>query len=415
MPDEFVDRVDEKIAIHQQINDLYKKMDALDSKPVEPEESGTNSHTWEIPKGATHVVGTTDETVEHDHTEPERKTIYAAPDSNDTGILKAVADKLKRGPKPGHSVFKAADGQRYMLIVTSNSYQDREAETLTSQALKEDVDRHWTQGDDAYMVNNPLLYWHDDDIPLGEVVWGDMVGPFYVEVAQEGKSLVAQRYFDYRETHPGEKWGSSHRFAYFQGDRSSSGDYRRIFKQETTTLPLDAAANLLTISEVIPMSDKRAKKFDEIMGIDGAYDTLKTEGFDALVKRLQANGVEHKALDEAATDVAQKAASAIAKSYTDIVEDVASLDERVEKAVTDLTSAKESFDTKSGALDEAIKQVAELQQQLQAQLDARPRSASQAHETSVKEETLPDEVRQAVAAAALVDDPVFGKVKPPIK
>lgn len=46
------------------------------------------------------------------------------------------------------------------------------------------------------------------------------------------------------------------------------------------------------------MSDKRNKrelKFDEIMGFDGAYQILKTQGFDALVRELTRRGLSHKA------------------------------------------------------------------------------------------------------------------------
>ena len=53
----------------------------------------------------------------------------------------------------------------------------------------------------------------------------------------------------------------------------------------------------------------------------------------------------------------------------------------------------------------------EIGTKLQTQLDARPRSASRATETQIEN----DDLAAAVASALLVDDPVFGKVKPPVK
>lgn len=57
------------------------------------------------------------------------------------------------------------------------------------------------------------------------------------------------------------------------------------------------------------MSNKRERKFDEIMGFDGAYQILKTQGFDALVSELTRRGLSHKAkqIDLAQTAQRRKA------------------------------------------------------------------------------------------------------------
>jgi hypothetical protein len=338
----------------------------------------------------------------HDHAADQR-IVYAAPDSNQESILKAIVDKIRRGIRPGQMVMKVADGQRLMLIVTSNSYQDREGETLKTQALKEDVDRHWTGDDATFMTNNPLLYWHDDDIVLGDIVWADMIGPFYTELARESASPVSKHYFDWREQHPDEKWGASHRFAYFRNHRTSGGDFNRIFKRETSTLPLKDAANVGTLSEVIPMSSNRSKKFDEIMGLDGAHDILKTEGLDALVKRLQAAGVEHKALD------AEPPADAFAKLVVDMADDLASLDERVEKAVGELAAQQKAYADKNTELADSVKAVNELIGRLNERIEAAPRRASQDSSTVIEK----NELSKEVADLMMVKDPVFGMIHPP--
>jgi hypothetical protein len=252
------------------------------------------------------------------------------------------------------------------------------------------------------MTNNPLLFWHDDAIPVGDIIWGDMIGPFYAELAREGDGIVAKRYFDYREAHPDEKWGASHRFAYYTQHRTEGGDYKRIYKQETTTLPLDAAANLITMSEVIPMSDKRSKKFDEIMGVDGAYDLLKTEGFDALRKRLAEQGVEHKSVD-GASEFNPDAVSTMAKAFVQMVADAEEQDATVVKALADLTEAKKAFDAKTTELDAALKGVQEAQAALDVQLSQRPRSASRDEATIVTD----TEVDKSISESLLPKHPTF--------
>lgn len=401
---------DMKLEMHRKFNELLNELDALEATEVystddfnTPSEEGGPSFTQvenpNIP----------DEPA-HDHPEPDTKTIYAAPDSNDTNLLKTITGKFKRGLKPGQTMIKTADGQRLMLIVTSNSYEDREAETLTSDALKSDVDRHWTQGDDAYMPNNKLLFWHDDALELGEIVWGDLVGPFYVELAEEAANPIAKAYWDYREQHPDEKWGASHRFGYYAHDRNGAGEYVRIFKQETSTLPLDAAANLITLSEVIPMSDKRAKKLDEILGFAGAYDLLKAEGFDALVGKLSAQGVDHKEKDDTPDQTAdgQQALESIAKAFIAVTEDVAGLAAEVDDLKAQQIEAQKSYDDKNAELDDTLKAVKGLAEKLQERLDARPRSASRAAETEIESGDLDQDVQDTL----LVNDPVFGKVLP---
>lgn len=392
------EKVEKKTELLAQMNELSRELDALDETPAE-----------------TIVIEA--DTNPHNHPDLEEKTLYAAPDSNEPHILKGLIDKFKRGLKPGQTMFKSADGSRLMLIVTSNSYQDREGETLTSEALKADVDRHWTGDDAAFMSNNKLLFWHDDDLPLGDIVWGDTIGPFYVELAQEVPNPIAKSYFNWRETHPDEKWGASHRFKYLKTHRNEDGDYARIYKEETTTLPIEAAANLLTLSEVIPMSDKRAKKFDEIMGLDGAYELVKTEGLSALERKLAEQGIDHKSTDAKPEPTDESAVVRIAKALIDTTEDAGLLDERLEKAVANMDEKSAAFELKAAefeakttALDAAIASVNELAATFQSQLDARPRVASRETANITTDTTVAKEVMESLTES----DPVFGSGLKPL-
>lgn len=198
------------------------------------------------------------------------------------------------------SVFKYADGGRYMLIVTSNSYQDREKEWITADALKTFVNDQWDG--EQFAGNNDLLFWHDGP-PIGKAVFADMEGPFLFEVFQERSSglpmvdIYAKAIWNYIEVNPDLDWGASHGFQYdpAQTERGADGlTYRAIHKFETSVLPREYAANSLTYSGVVTMSDKAR---------DEALEKI-VPGFGERIRRalglasgeLDAAGAEHKAL-----------------------------------------------------------------------------------------------------------------------
>jgi hypothetical protein len=220
---------------------------------------------------------------------------YIAP--RDFGWLEKLKG-LER--KPGVTVVKGADGGRLMFIVTSNSYKDREAEFITTDALTRYVEKSWI-AEDVCKTDNVLKFWHDDpSLPLpdiGEIIWADMEGPFLIEVGKEASNSWAKAVFDYREAHPDEKWGASHGF-YFEEKRinpaKGEATYDAIEKFETSILPLSAAANAYTFSGVVSMKS-RNDVIDKILGEVGAATKLRA-GVQDEQKRLDAAGLERKAL-----------------------------------------------------------------------------------------------------------------------
>lgn len=144
-------------------------------------------------------------------------------------------------------IFKGADGLRRMFLITSNAYEDREDETITSEALKEYVESQW-EGD-IWKGNNFLLFVHRG-APIGEIVFAEMMESFLVEVAKELNTPYARKRWDYIEAHPDMDWGASHGFD-FDEDTKTDGVYHHIEKFETTVLPLARAANALTLAGVI--------------------------------------------------------------------------------------------------------------------------------------------------------------------
>lgn len=206
---------------------------------------------------------------------------------------------LKAAKRPIESVItKGADGRRYMLIFTSNGYKDREDEHVRTAALQEYVDSCWSQGG-QWQGDNQHLYWHVKQLHIGDIVWAGMLDGFLVEVSRERDTPIAKTVWDYLETTP-IKHGASQGFRPLTA-RTESGIYNHIRKFETSTLPLEFAANIGTLSEVIMVTKDikikgQASTLDEIFGIEGVYDILKREGIEGLQRRLAALGIQAKSL-----------------------------------------------------------------------------------------------------------------------
>lgn len=210
-------------------------------------------------------------------------------------------------------VFKAQD-RHYMLLIASNAYEDREDETVKQKALQNYVD---------HFKPTPHLYWHGGD-PIGEIIAAEMHGPFLLEVSRELPDatinlargdeppfyISRKAIWDVIEknTIP---WGASLGFYYEQGDEQD-GAFEAILKKETSTLPLEDAANGITLSNVIggePMSDavktKRRNvlellglKSDEAKSIDAALEGVREALDNAGVARKEFDKVKVKGLVE---------------------------------------------------------------------------------------------------------------------
>jgi hypothetical protein len=160
----------------------------------------------------------------------EVKSFVATP--RDLGVIGKIRTWLKSELKPGiHVVHKDNDPLRYMILITSNSYEDREKETITTKALEE-YEASCYPGEGLYHNDNRLVYWHDDDAPIGEIIAVNVSGPFLVEVAKELPTAFAKVIWDVAEAT--DHAGVSHRFGYLEKDRDPDGTFHRIYKDETT-------------------------------------------------------------------------------------------------------------------------------------------------------------------------------------
>lgn len=377
----------------------------------------------------------------------EIKSFIATPRQDPT-LLERFRALFKSELKPGQYMIKGADGLRYMFLITTNSYKDRDDETMTSKAL-EHYEASCFPGENLFHCDNPLLWWHDDDVPMGEIVAVNYSTPFLVEVAKELPSPTARILWDYAEKNS-DKAGVSQRFGYRDEDRKPDGSFTQIFKQETSYLPeRSLAANTMTAIGVIDknMSTKQSdawlnKIFSEATGgkIQEAADELHANSGE-FNKKLAALGITHKAKADIPSEEEKPAdapavngeqpeeeqkqevdPSAFMKKLQQI-EAIYALCMELVGAQTGMMDAQvEMAKSIKAAQDERVKEkaAADTFEQRLAALEAwrklTPRSVSQnAPATDIEKLTKSLETAQIQAAdAELVDSPV-GKIKPPIK
>lgn len=213
--------------------------------------------------------------------------------------------EFKQKSREGVTIFKdTATGLRWMFIVTSNAYQDRDQETITTKALAHYVDRAWAI-EDKCIPDNTLLLWHKGD-PIGDIIWTDMEGPFLIEVARErpnqlinikqrGKALsvTIRDIWDAIES-ANETWGASHGFKYPESAKTKDGTYHYIAKFETSILPRAAASNPYTFAGVINDMDRDSFLDNLLSKVPGVKARVLRQGVAKLNEELQKQGLQHK-------------------------------------------------------------------------------------------------------------------------
>lgn len=375
---------------------------------------------------------------------------FTAAPKMDMGLLQKMLSWWKAELKPGlHVVSKDTSGLRHMFIVTSNSYQDREDETISSAALKAYEDSCYP-GEDLFHCDNPLLWWHDDDVVMGEIVAVNYSEPLLIEVARELPTAVSKILFDYAKQN-GDSAGASHRFGYLDKDRDPDGTYHRIFKQETSYLPeRSLAANSGTYAGVIKhmassQSDKRLDEiFEKAAGIKGASALIHAKSGE-LDKQLEAAGIAHKATKPPVPPIE---ADAVAPETTEEVAEDAKADtppdmngfmtlmNQVYTIVMEMVDAQLGLSDTAAAMAKELKELKDervtekaakttLEQRLGAaekRLEIAEKRLSLAPQRAADQTPLdPKALASAVEIAEksrkdgeLVDDPIFGKLKPPV-
>lgn len=177
--------------------------------------------------------------------------------------------RVDENPALNSHIIKGVNGLRYMLLISSNAYEDREREIVQEKALKQYVDTSMESGD--YSGENVLLFWHSDppetayDNRIGDIVYAELKHHFLIEIAKERDNTTidvsrksdgekpfrvqVKAVWDAMETGDVE-YGASIGFLHRRKDKQDSA-YNHILKFETSVLPVEYAANAITLSEIV--------------------------------------------------------------------------------------------------------------------------------------------------------------------
>lgn len=199
------------------------------------------------------------------------------------------------------------DGERYLVLWTSNAFKDRELETFKTKAWEDYVTRRDSRGGKYDRV----WFWHAKGTDFADIVWEDMVGRILVDVARLDHTPYADKMY-HGITHPDEftdiaplGWGTSHGFAYRVGDKQQ-GVYDFVEKFESTVLPYHRASNLWGgIKEVLDMAVTKEKKdaLARLVGTELAEQTLQeAEKATGILEQAGISFKEDDVEDEADTE-----------------------------------------------------------------------------------------------------------------
>lgn len=232
---------------------------------------------------------------------------YAGPNKEEArSKLKAIYRRMEWEMPHGSSVKAVEiDGKRFIVLWTSNAFEDREKEIFETKAWQEYVERRDLSG-----RRDRVWFWHVKGTDFATVVWQDVVGRMLVEVAEVDNTEFANKMFhalqhpeEFGETLP-EGWGTSHGYLYRASDKKERV-YGFVEKFESTVLPAHKASNLFgEVKEVLDMTVANVKSnaLAELVG-DELAETMLAEALKA-TEALEQAGVAHKEEDEEEGDKA---------------------------------------------------------------------------------------------------------------
>jgi hypothetical protein len=296
----------------------------------------------------------------HDHGTRQDLIIDPVP-----SVWTQLQNRIKGQPlKDGTQVLKDNAGRRYMFMITSNGYRDRDNAHVTTQAIEDYVEKCWTD-DGKFIGDNAHYIWHTKELgSISDLVFADVWSGFLVELWREKEQTpVAKAFYNYVEKHPEMEWGASQGFFASKTDKAQ-GVYKSIAKYESTSLPRAAASNMFTLSEVLPMVEKSKRDtflntlFEEEFGIKDAVGLLK-EGPEKLRATLADRGIEAKALG-GGSDAVVKARGEAMKQNAELLLSMVEVQDAFDRQLTELTEKQ------TGELKTRDDKLAAIEKELQA-------------------------------------------------
>jgi hypothetical protein len=199
----------------------------------------------------------------------------------------------------GIKAYEDSAGGKYIVLWTSNAFEDKEKEIFSTKAWEKYIDRRDESG-----VQDRVWFWHLKGTDFATIVWQDVVGRFLLEVAKVDDTKYGNKMFEaicHPERFPDllpQGWGTSHGYMYRIGDKQG-GVYDFVEKFETTVLPAHRSCNVYggvkTAKEVLMATKNKKEKADGLASLIGDEDAQAIlRDAEAETDRLERKGVKHK-------------------------------------------------------------------------------------------------------------------------
>lgn len=177
----------------------------------------------------------------------------------------------------GIKTFDLPEG-KYVALWTSNAFEDRDKEIITTKAWENYVGRA-----DHTKERGRVWFWHVKGTDFADVIWQGVEGRMLLEIAKVDNTDYGNKMFHALQ-HPEQfpevvpyGWGTSHGFVYRASDKAA-GEYAFVHKFESTVLPWHRASNLY--GGLVQLWDNENKEVT-VMGSQVSQE--KADGLAALV------------------------------------------------------------------------------------------------------------------------------------
>lgn len=271
------------------------------------------------------------------------------------------------------------------LITYTNNFADREGEAFSAKAIDDYVTRV-----DMGVVDPPEWWvWHvGANTRVGQAEWVARHGHFVIAKGVFDDTPQAQAAKEYYRQH-GKDTGISHGFTY-PADQFDGVTYHAFNTFEISTMPRDFEANRYTSFEGVKsmkITPEKKAHLEEVFGAEQAAKILSD--LDSRGKALEGVGVQYKDFVEpvpAAPEAVKQTNEDVKQLILDLIGDSAEF-------ASLLNAGAKARATDAAALTEIQTRL----KALEAIAAERPRAASTADETAVKQEDIVAEVQQQFA------------------
>lgn len=239
--------------------------------------------------------------------------------ASDADRLQQIHDLSVENGAACPMVLKQANGKHRWILLSTNSYQDRDGEIVSQKAQEADVDRM-----NATHDFGPLRMWHmgypdietkeaGPGVDIGDCDFAQMFGRVRVESGTFKDERIAAAIKGRAD-----QWAGSIGFFHPLDQPDRNGVYADSYTFERSLLPRAKASNYLTPLAAIvkenamTTKEEKEKQLSDLLG-DASLASAILKQVDATEKAAQERGLKYKAADAPAPEKGKKGAEGSAE------------------------------------------------------------------------------------------------------